>query len=310
MPLPRALYERCLSPRGECRLCLRSWPALESGSNQSESPSVACPLTPNPSPALGRGEPRSQRFFSSWASLLPGLTFGQVLPGTQPLDWQGDLSERMMDGAHRFVERKIGESVEKRQRHWKRDFSSRQAYEASVEPNRQRLKKIIGVVDSRLPARMERFGDDENPALVAETPHYRIFQVRWPVLEGVTGEGLLLEPKVGPAGLRRGTSRRRSDSRADCRPCARRRARSRSSPADWPNGASRCSCRCSSIAAAGGRAIRISARPIRPHREWIYRQAFHMGRHVIGYEVQKVLAAVDWFKAKSPAGQGWRRWLW
>ena len=82
----------------------------------------------------------------------PWQTLGQVLPGTQPLDWQGDLSERMMDGAHRFVERKIGESIEKRQLHWKRDFSSRQAYEASVEPNRQRFKKIIGVVDARLPA--------------------------------------------------------------------------------------------------------------------------------------------------------------
>ena len=33
-------------------------------------------------------------------------------------------------------------------------------------------------------------------------------------------------------------------------------------------------------------------------REWIYRQAFHMGRHIIGYEVQKVLAAVDWFHHK------------
>src|SRR5205085_11332512 len=32
-----------------------------------------------------------------------------------------------------------------------------------------------------------------------------------------------------------------------------------------------------------------------PHREWIYRQAFELGRHIIGYEVQKVLAAVDWF---------------
>jgi cephalosporin-C deacetylase-like acetyl esterase len=30
-----------------------------------------------------------------------------------------------------------------------------------------------------------------------------------------------------------------------------------------------------------------------PHREFIYRQAFEMGRHIIGYEVQKVLAAVD-----------------
>src|SRR6267154_1970925 len=33
-----------------------------------------------------------------------------------------------------------------------------------------------------------------------------------------------------------------------------------------------------------------------PHREWIYRQAFELGRHVIGYEVQKVLAAVDFFE--------------
>src|SRR5262249_5101611 len=36
------------------------------------------------------------------------------------------------------------------------------------------------------------------------------------------------------------------------------------------------------------------------HREWIYRQAYQMGRHVIGYEVQKVLAAVDWIKRLTP----------
>ena len=36
-----------------------------------------------------------------------------------------------------------------------------------------------------------------------------------------------------------------------------------------------------------------------PHREWVYRQAFHMGRHVIGYEVQKVLAAVDWLRQQG-----------
>ncbi len=32
------------------------------------------------------------------------------------------------------------------------------------------------------------------------------------------------------------------------------------------------------------------------YRERIYRQAFHMGRHIIGYEVQKVMSAIDWFK--------------
>ena len=33
-----------------------------------------------------------------------------------------------------------------------------------------------------------------------------------------------------------------------------------------------------------------------PHREFIYRQAFELGRHIIGYEVQKSLAAVDQFE--------------
>ena len=47
-----------------------------------------------------------------------------------------------------------------------------------------------------------------------------------------------------------------------------------------------------------------------PHREWIYRQAYQMGRHVIGYEVQKVLAAVDWIeKQAGPDVEGRRRRL-
>ena len=36
------------------------------------------------------------------------------------------------------------------------------------------------------------------------------------------------------------------------------------------------------------------------YREWIYRMAFETGRHIIGYEVQKVLAAID---------SGCTRWL-
>ncbi len=44
-----------------------------------------------------------------------------------------------------------------------------------------------------------------------------------------------------------------------------------------------------SIGAAGARPTN------QPHREFVYRHAFELGRHVIGYEVQKVLALVDWF---------------
>src|SRR5204863_2787927 len=36
-----------------------------------------------------------------------------------------------------------------------------------------------------------------------------------------------------------------------------------------------------------------------PHREWIYRQAYEMGRHIIVYEVQKGLAGVAAMSACS-----------
>ena len=47
------------------------------------------------------------------------------LAGTRRLEWpEEDLSERLMDGAHRFVERMIDASVEKRGRFWRRDLPS------------------------------------------------------------------------------------------------------------------------------------------------------------------------------------------
>ena len=38
-----------------------------------------------------------------------------------------------------------------------------------------------------------------------------------------------------------------------------------------------------------------------PHREFVYRMAYEMGRHVIGYEVQKVLSIVDWIASADSA---------
>src|SRR5206468_1826842 len=93
------------------------------------------------------------------------------------------------------IERKIDQAPGKRNQFWSRDFSSEAAYAKSIEPNREHFKTIIGAVDPRMPARMERFGDDSSQALIAETSRYRVFQVRWPVVEGVFGHGLLVQSK-------------------------------------------------------------------------------------------------------------------
>ncbi|MGH7226685.1 MAG: alpha/beta hydrolase family protein, partial [Gemmataceae bacterium] len=215
------------------------------------------------------------------------------LPGSKPLDWKGDLADKMMAGLHADIEARIVQSIDKRPAYWKRDCSSAAVYDKSVEPNRQRFRKAIGVVDPRWRVRMERFGDDDAPALVAETKTYRIYQVRWPVLDGVCGEGLLLEPKdkaIGDvialpdadqtpeqlAGLAPGMAKDAQFARRLVEngfrvvvPTLIDRSNRWSGNAEvaWTN---------------------------QPHREWIYRQSYHMGRHVIGYEVQKILAVVDW----------------
>ena len=127
---------------------------------------------------------------------------------------------------------------------------------------------------------MERFGDDDAPALVAEEDAFRAYQVRWPVLEGVHGEGLLLEPKRRRAGLMSSPFPTRT----------RRRNRLRASAP-----ASRAGSQFARRLAANGfrvvvptlvsRGITFSGNPRiamtnQSHREWIYRQAYQMGRHV------------------------------
>ena len=221
-----------------------------------------------------------------------------TLPGTQALTWDGDLSERMMDGAHRFVERKIDQSIQARPQYWKRDLSSRSLYEQSVEPNRQRFTTIIGVVDGRVPVTMERFGDDDNPALVAATDRYRVYQVRWPVLENVWGEGLLLQPSKPTRGhvIALPDADQTPEQIVGLTPGVATNSQFARRLAE--NGFEVL------VPVLIDRTARWSGHPdIRmtdqPHREWIYRQAFQMGRHVIGYEVQKVLAAVDWLKRRS-----------
>jgi dienelactone hydrolase len=233
---------------------------------------------------------------------LPALAAPvETLPDTSPLTEDGDLSKKMLDGVHRFVERKIASSLEGRARLWKRDPSSPRAYAASIQANRDSFRRIIGVVDSRLPVTMERFGDDDNPALVGETDRLRVYQVRWPVLEGVHGEGLLLEPK----GTLRGNAVALPDADQTPEQIAGLGAglpKERQFARRLAENGFRVV-----VPALVSRGIDFSGDPRialtnQPHREWIYRQAFHMGRHIIGYEVQKVLAAVNWLKKQGGAG--------
>ena len=254
---------------------------------------------------------RARLFTREWFRffiLLPCSCFAQEatpLAGTAPLTTPGDLSAQMVAGIDQYLMRAIEGSRVTRQKFWRRDFSAREAYEKSIQPNREHFRKMIGAVDARLPVKeLEFIGGTVTPARIAETDRYTIHAVRWPVFAGVFGEGLLLQPK-GPiqaqvialpdadqtpemlAGLAPGLP--------PVSQFARRLAES-GCLVLVPALVSR------DDAFSGNAAL--SRFTNLPHREWIYRQAFELGRHIIGYETQKILGAVDWFastQSNAPA---------
>ena len=64
------------------------------------------------------------------------------------MEW--DLAAQRIEDMQRFLLKETEASVERRQALWRSNFSSRQAYETSVAPNRGRFRKIIGLIDNRV----------------------------------------------------------------------------------------------------------------------------------------------------------------
>ncbi|MGZ8940649.1 MAG: dienelactone hydrolase family protein, partial [Limisphaerales bacterium] len=222
------------------------------------------------------------------------------LPGTEPLNAQGDLSAQMVAGIDNFLEHETQQSIALRAPFWKRDFSSPARYETSIETNRNRLKQIIGAVEPRV-----RFSDLELVATtgreskVAETQSYTVVAIRWPALEGINGEGLWLRPKGRSAGA------------VICLPDADQTPEQLCGIAAGILGEAQFA---RTFAEQGfdvfipvlihrndthSGSEELGRYTNQPHREWIYRQAYEMGFHIIGYEVQKVLALVDWLETRG-----------
>jgi cephalosporin-C deacetylase-like acetyl esterase len=214
--------------------------------------------------------------------------FPAVLPGTKPLAIKQPLHEVMVDGINRFAERELKLSVDRRRKLWNRDYRNRKAYETSVAENRERLKTYLGVVDPRVKEpRFEVVATFSGKAKSEPeaSGNIKVTYIRWKVLRGVTGEGLLLSPN--------GAVKARVVAIPD---------------ADWTPEEFASKLRFLAfdgcevvIPTIINRKSTHSGHPDvaftnQPHREFVYRMAFEMGRHIIGYEVQKVLAAVDAFE--------------
>lgn len=228
------------------------------------------------------------------------------LPGTSQLTTTGDLAAQMVAGIRKYLLDATADCRRARAGYSKSDFTSAGAYEESVAESRNNLRRIIGAVDPRVsvPA-LHILAPPGGPIEFARSPNFKAYSVRWEVCSAAVGdscpldgEGLLLEPS-GPA-----------------------RARVVAVPdADWtPEQAAGLvpgvpvAARFPAALAENGCQVIVPVLMDRadrwsgidgvkltnqPHREWIYRMAFEAGRHIIGFEVQKILAAIDWFAEEN-----------
>jgi dienelactone hydrolase len=230
-----------------------------------------------------------------------GPARGQSLPGTQPWDRPADPAASMVADLHTFLDRETEAGVTRRPRHWNRDLTSDAAYIASVAPNRARLQRILGATGPRIsPVVLDAIVAGAAPkARLAEGAGLSAYVVRWTVYPGFEAEGLLIEP-TGPARsnvVLLGDADALPEDLAGLTaalPQAQRIARRLAE--------SGCRVLVPTLLSradtfSGNPAVRMTNLS---HREWVYRMAFEAGRHVLGYEIDEVRAAVDWLDATHP----------
>ena len=211
-----------------------------------------------------------------------------ALPGTRPLTVDGDLSAQMVAGISRFLDRQIESAVQQRPKQ-------------QLDPPlvRKQLRKAVGAVDPLLPFEGLQFiSNTTRDSLRYRDAHMEIHAVRWPVFKNVHGEGLLITPT--------GSIR----ARVVAIPDADQHPEQIAGIAPGIKPESQFGRR---LAAAGCQVVipalinrsdefsgsdRV-AYTNQTHREWIYRQAFEMGRHVIGYEIRKIEAVLNWFEIEN-----------
>ncbi len=226
--------------------------------------------------------------------LVPSSSGAEPLPNTKPLTAEGNLSAKQVEGMHKYLDRELAAAAKKRDETWKKTDAAK---------HRDGLKKMLGVVDARGAPRMEYVTGPGEPAVVAECRAFTVFAVRWSVVPGVDGEGLLLEPKE------------KAKANVVALPDAlwtpeQIAGLTKDEKIAFAQRLAEHGCRVV-VPVLIDRNDNLSANPKLgratnlPHREFVHRMAYQMGRTLVGYEVQKVLAAVDWFQAqdkKLPVG--------
>lgn len=222
-----------------------------------------------------------------------------VLPSTQELAvGAGGLGDW-----NRVIDAEMNRAVRDREQRWQRDFSSPDNYRNSIADKRKRLGHIIGLRDNRVPfASPTLITTLDSSSLIGTGGNYDVHRVTWPAFGDVVAEGLLLEPR----------GRQPLAAVVAVPDCAHSPEQivglTEGVPAE--SQFARClaesGCRVlvptlieRTMEVRGKEGYRDYSRQLMSSREFLFRPAYMLGRHLIGYEVQQLLAAVDWFSNEN-----------
>ncbi|MBL8889625.1 MAG: ThuA domain-containing protein [Planctomycetaceae bacterium] len=225
-----------------------------------------------------------------WQSKPPN-----TMPATRVWQMQGDAADQMVAGIDRFLLRKWKDAGNQRLKFW-HDTVENSEREKSLDRERQRLAKQLGV---QLPTptnpsnvEMRLVATPDVSSLVGSADNFEIYRVTWRSFGNVWSHGLLAKPKNR-------SPRANVLAIPDCEV--------------WPEqliGLSEGVPPAAQYArrlADGGCQVLIPLLVNRQerlqgitNREWLYRPAFEMGRSLIGYELQELISAVDWFRQSTP----------
>lgn len=228
-----------------------------------------------------------------WPVLKPAAD-SQPLPGTERLEMTGDLSLQLVEANDRFLDERLAAAARDRSKRWQPDPASAEAYAASVAPHRERLAKLLGIRRDPRPetaeATFEFYSETGEP--VAAGAGFVIRTVRWRAFGGVHGDGLLIEPAGADAPIRADLI---AIPDADQTP----EAVAGLMPSDSGAFAWK-------LAQAGCRVLvpALIDRAETSHgmttREWLHRPAFELGRHLLGYELHKILSGAECLRNTQP----------
>ena len=235
-----------------------------------------------------------------WITYSTNLIIAQkCLPNTTLLD-AGDLGTKMVSGIGTWLDAKTLENQTLRNEKFLSNAKKNSLDPKALEQKRQTLKQILGIIDSpKITEDLELLETLNKPALIFETKQFKILKIRWQVVEGLHGEGLLIEPKGKPiaqivaipppdiipesfCGLTNDKSIPMGKILADlgCRVIV-------PTLIDRKQGFSN--------------NLEIARKTNIPRREFIYRMSYEMGFQINGLEIQKLLPLINWFSFKDSA---------